>query len=205
MRFILVRHGITEWNEQNRYQGITDIKLSETGRKQARLLAEELKNIPIDHIYSSPLLRAYETAKEVADGKGMDIIVDERLRELDYGKWEGITRAELYKAYGDSFKNFQGEPFHYPFPGEGTLNHAKLRVGMVFEEIKERYRGTDETVAVFAHGGILKLAIFYLLDMSSRFYRCIELENTSITIVDIMEDRCMLQLLNDTHHLKKMK
>lgn len=202
MRFLLIRHGETVWNTQGRYQGNTDIQLSELGRKQAALLAERLQTVQIDHIYASPLSRAYDTAMETAKLKGMEVTVDERLRELDFGVWDGLTRDELAEKFGDSYKDYRKEPFHYPFPGEGSLNHAKFRVGMAIEEIKEKYYNTDQTVAVFAHGGILKLAIFHLLDLSSRYYRNIELDNTSITIIDVLPDRCMLQLLNDANHLR---
>ena len=75
-------------------------------------------------------------------------------------------------------------------------------MGAALEELKEKYRHTDKTIVVVAHGGILKLAIFYLLDMSSRFYRCMELDNTSLTILDVEEDRSILRVLNDAHHLE---
>ncbi len=204
MRFIFVRHGETEWNIQGRYQGQSDIPLSEKGREQAAALGKRFEEIPVDVIYSSPLKRAYDTARAIAEPKGLPIQVVEGIKELDFGRWDGLTLEMLKEQYGDSFMKYRTEPFHYPMEGEGTLNRARLRVGAALEEIKEEYRHTDKTVVVVAHGGILKLAVFYLLDMSSRFYRCMELDNTSLTVLDIEEDRSILRSLNDAHHLDGM-
>ena len=201
MRFIFVRHGETEWNIQGRYQGQSDIPLSEKGRAQVAALGKRFEGIPVDVVYSSPLQRAYDSARAIAEPKGLPIRLVEGIKELDFGRWDGLTLEMLREQFGDSFMKYRTEPFHYPMEGEGTLNRAKLRVGAALEEIKEEYRHTDKTVVVVAHGGILKLAIFYLLDMSSRFYRCIELDNTSLTILDIEEDRSILRVLNDAHHL----
>lgn len=204
MRFIFVRHGETEWNVDGRYQGQTDIPLSDKGRAQAVALGKRFESIPVDVIYSSPLQRAYDTARAIAEPKGLSIHKVEGIKELDFGEWDGNTKEVNAEKFGEAFTRYRIEPFHYPMAGEGTLNRAKLRVGAALEDIKEKYRHTDKTVVVVAHGGILKLAIFYLMDMTSRLYRCIELENTSLTIIDIEEDRCVLRVLNDAHHLDGM-
>ena len=202
MRLILIRHGETEWNVSGRYQGQTDIPLSDRGRAQAEALGRRFASIPVDAVYSSPLQRAYDTAAAIARVKGLPIQKADGLKELDFGEWDGNTKEVNEEKFGEAFTRYRIEPFHYPMPGEGTLNRAKLRVGAALEDIKELYRHTDKTVVVVANGGILKLAIFYLMDMTSRLYRCIELDNTSLTVIDIEEDRCILRVLNDAHHLE---
>lgn len=201
MRFIFVRHGETEWNVSGRYQGQTDVPLSEKGRAQAEALGKRFADIHVDEVYSSPLKRAYDTARAIAEPKGLPIHKVDGIKELNFGEWDGLTKEQLTEQFGEAFVKYRIEPFHYPMAGEGTLNRAKLRVGAALEDIKEEFRHTDKTIVVVAHGGILKLAIFYLLDISSRLYRCIELDNTSLTIIDVEEDRCILRVLNDAHHL----
>ena len=201
MRFIFVRHGETEWNVTGRYQGQTDVPLSEKGRAQAEALGKRFADIHVDEVYSSPLKRAYDTARAIAEPKGLPIHKVDGIKELNFGEWDGLTKEQLTEQFGEAFVKYRIEPFHYPMAGEGTLNRAKLRVGAALEDIKEEFRHTDKTIVVVAHGGILKLAIFYLLDISSRLYRCIELDNTSLTIIDVEEDRCILRILNDAHHL----
>ncbi len=204
MRFILIRHGETAWNATGQYQGLADIPLSEHGRAQAEALGKRFENIHVDEIYASPLQRAYDTARAIADRKGLLIHVSEGLKELDFGEWDGLTREQLTEKFGAAYTNYRIEPFHYPMSGEGTLNKAKLRVGAAIEDIKEEYRHTGKTIVVVAHGGILKLVIFHLMDMTSRLYRCIELDNTSLTVIDVEEERCVLRVLNDAHHLETL-
>ena len=201
MRFIFVRHGETEWNVTGRYQGQTDVPLSEKGRAQAEALGKRFADIHVDEVYSSPLKRAYDTARAIAEPKGLPIHKVDGIKELNFGEWDGLTKEQLTEQFGEAFVKYRIEPFHYPMAGEGTLNRAKLLVGAALKDIKEEFRHTDKTIVVVAHGGILKLAIFYLLDISSRLYRCIELDNTSLTIIDVEEDRCILRVLNDAHHL----
>ena len=205
MRFLLIRHAETVWNSEGRYQGRSDTPLSERGKLQAGLLAESLKGMPIDIIYTSPLSRAYDTARALAAGRQAGITADGRLSELDFGKWDGLTRDELKSSFGNDFLNCRREPFFYPMPGEGSLAHAKLRVDAAVQDIKSRYGASEKTVAVVTHGGILKLIIFSLLDMSCRFYRCLELDNASVTIIDVLKDRTMFRLLNDSHHLTPLE
>ena len=198
MDLYLIRHGQTDWNKQGIMQGQTDIPLSETGRAQAAALGKRFETIHVDAVYSSPLQRAYDTARAIAEPKGLPIQKVEGFKD-------GQTKEELTERFGESFVRYRIEPFHYPMPGEKSLSRARLRIGAALEDIKERYRDTDKTVVIAAHGGILKLAIFHLLDMGSRLYRCIELDNTSLTVIDLEEDRCILRVLNDSHHLDGLR
>ncbi len=205
MRFILIRHGETEWNKTGQYQGQADIPLSERGRAQVAALGKRFENISVDAVYASPLSRAYDTARAIAEPKGLPIQCMDGFKELNFGEWDGLTKEQLTEQFGDPFVRYRTEPFHYPMPGEKSLSRARLRVGSALEDIKEIYRHTGKTVVVAAHGGILKLAIFHLLDMGSRLYRCIELDNTSLTVIDVEEDRCILRVLNDSHHLDGLR
>ena len=89
-RIILVRHGETTWNVEGRYQGQEDTPLSERGLKQGHLLAEGLRNIPIDLCIASPLQRSFQTCQFCADLHNLPVAADERLLEINHGSWEGI-------------------------------------------------------------------------------------------------------------------
>jgi broad specificity phosphatase PhoE len=95
MRLTLVRHGPTEWNASRRFQGRTDMPLSAQGRAATRAIAKALRSEPFDRIYSSDLARAAESARILAEPRGADVILDERLREFDFGSWEGLTWDEI--------------------------------------------------------------------------------------------------------------
>lgn len=92
---LLARHGETDWNREGRWQGWADPPLNETGRAQARALADELRSTPFDAVYSSDLKRAHETAEIVAAPHGVPVVVDPELREIDIGSWSGLTRPEI--------------------------------------------------------------------------------------------------------------
>ena len=98
---LLARHGETDWNREGRWQGWADAPLNDTGRAQARELAEQLRSTPFDAVYSSDLSRAHETAEIVAAPHGVPVISDAGLREIDVGSWSGLTRAELQERFPD--------------------------------------------------------------------------------------------------------
>src|SRR5438093_966133 len=98
---LLARHGETDWNREGRWQGWADPPLNESGRAQARELAEQLRLTPFDAVYSSDLLRAHETAEIVAAPHAVPVVADPGLREIDVGSWSGLTRAELQERFPD--------------------------------------------------------------------------------------------------------
>jgi probable phosphoglycerate mutase len=135
---LLARHGETDWNRDLRFQGHADVPLNDAGRAQARELARSLAAEPIGAVYSSDLLRARETAEIVAASLGLRVEVDERLREIDVGSWQGSTRAEL------DGRKWDGE----------TYDDHRARTVAALLRIAERHPG--EQVLVVAHGGTLR-------------------------------------------------
>ena len=98
---LLARHGETEWNREGRWQGWADPSLNDTGRAQARELAEQLRATPFDAVYSSDLRRALETAVILAAPHDLAVVTDADLREIDVGAWSGLTRAEITERFPD--------------------------------------------------------------------------------------------------------
>jgi probable phosphoglycerate mutase len=98
---LLARHGETDWNRERRLQGSSDTELNELGRSQARELAATLADVDLTAVYSSDLRRARETAEIVAASKGLTVHVDRDLRERSFGRWEGLTRAEIAERFPD--------------------------------------------------------------------------------------------------------
>jgi broad specificity phosphatase PhoE len=140
---LLARHGETDWNREGRWQGWADPPLNETGREQARQLAEQLRGTPFDAVYSSDLRRAHETAEIVAEPHGVPVVADPGLREIDVGSWSGLTRAEIDER----------------FPGtdrpDGETRDAHLaRVLHAVERIARTHAG--ERILVVSHGGTMR-------------------------------------------------
>jgi broad specificity phosphatase PhoE len=149
---LLARHGETDWNRDGRWQGQSDTPLNELGREQARELAESLDGI--DAVYSSDLARARETAEIVAARLGLEIKVDERLRERSFGAWEGLTMEEIERRYEQAHGRWRAGEGHGADDAE-TFDAFAARVHSFLEEVLRRH--PDETVLVVGHGGSIRV------------------------------------------------
>ncbi len=145
MEIVLVRHGETEWSRDLRHTGRTDIPLTEAGREQAAILRGALGDWSFDRVLSSPLGRALETCRLA--GLGDRAETDEELLEWDYGDYEGITTAEIRKGRPDWFLWRDGCP-----GGESAAD-----VGARVDPLVERLKAGEGTVALFAHGHLLRV------------------------------------------------
>lgn len=202
-RFYLIRHGETVWNKEKRYQGWTDIELSEKGKKQAELLGKRFQNLKINAVYSSPLKRAVKTAQPIADTANLPVIIDEHFKEINFGAWEGGTVEELTQQYGKEFSDFFESPFEYPFPGEGSFAHVAERSLKGFQLLLEKHKG--QSVVIVSHGGLLRVLMIKLMGMDISFYRKTWLNNTSITTIDMIDGNPLLYTLNDSAHIETIK
>ncbi len=149
---LLVRHGETDWNAERRVQGKTDRPLNDTGRAQARALADQLAAVPLAAVYSSDLSRALETARVVADARDLHVTPEPGLRERDFGTWEGLTDVEILERFPESRTG--------PWGDAETRDELELRVLAALRRISESHPG--ETVLVVTHGGPLRAMLAHV-------------------------------------------
>lgn len=163
-RICLVRHGETNWNLEQRFQGQLDISLNARGRAQADALARELVGERFDRIYSSDLKRAVQTATPVAKACELTIEENPLLREKRDGAWEGFTHAEIKAAFPQEHRQYRARELDFVIPdGEGLSQFAE-RVTSVLTEIAQRHEG--ETLLIVAHAGVLDIAYRLANNMS---------------------------------------
>jgi broad specificity phosphatase PhoE len=149
----LVRHGRTDWNDQGKYQGSSDIPLNTYGLKEAVDVGHELSSIPFTAIYSSPLKRAARTAEEIAKHHNISIQHIPELKERSYGEFEGLTFKEI--ELHPAFVRSKREGWYLRGAPEGeTFEQAVARVGKSLDAIVGKHRG--ETIGIVAHGGVIK-------------------------------------------------
>lgn len=191
----LLRHGETPWNaDGNRYCGRTDLSLTEKGIRQATSVRDLLKDLLFEAVYASPLRRAYQTA-QIAGG-GCQVITDERLTEVDFGRWEGQTREEFIREDEASWNSWCADPATTRAGGSGeTAGEVIARVQAFFSDLSERH--PQGNVLVVAHNGINRLYLAHKLGMNLRYYRRIVQENSSATMFSLAQDgELTLKMLN---------
>lgn len=162
MKLYLVRHGQTDWNLQGKLQGGTDIPLNENGKNAAIELGKKLKDIHFDKIYSSPLMRAYETATLICGKRNIPIIKDKRLCEISFGNGEGSSWKDWHKDE-NPYSSFFFNPGNYlPPPNGETLEHVMNRTKDFIQKVIEVQYSQAERVMVVAHGALNCALMCYL-------------------------------------------
>jgi len=161
MKLYAVRHGETAWNAENRICGITDLPLTERGFSQAEQLADTLCSVQIDRIIASPLIRAQQTAQIISCRHRIPVETDARLREQNYGIYEGMDRKT--PAFLENKRHFAVR-----YPGGESMMDVSARVYALLSELKADH--TCESVLLVCHGGVLRVLRTYFLDMSNEEY-----------------------------------
>lgn len=199
MEIYIVRHGETEWNKYKLLQGSTDIPLSDNGRLLARLSGEALANTPFDRIYSSPLSRAYETACLFRGKQKVEIITDDRLRELCFGDFEGQNMSQLLANQDYTFRYFFKQPHLYEAPANGeSLEHLCQRAASFMEEIILPLESSCNRVMIVAHGAMNKALMTYVKKHDlSQFWTGGLQKNCNVIILKL-ENR-KFEIIDETH------
>lgn len=198
-RLFLVRHGITTWNQDGRYQGDLDVPLSTKGRLQAAAARERLREERFDVCYTSALQRARLTAEIILEEHFCPLHELAELNEMSYGAWQGLLRAEVLARYGEDFARHRDDPLHHAPTGGESRAQFQARVGRAVARIAEEQR--DATVLIVAHGGSIRTIVAQYLCLGWTEVRRLRLDNASLTIVEDYDGDGILSLFNDTAHL----
>lgn len=158
----LIRHGETDWNREHRFQGKTDIPLNQLGREQAEKLVPTISMLSIEAVYSSPLLRAHETAMIAVKDLKIPIQKDERLMETNVGEAEGLTFDELQAKFGengiDRWRSYEERDLDFAYPQGESKRQMMFRARSVLLEIAQNSQNSN--IAVFAHGMVMRSLTF---------------------------------------------
>ena len=197
-RLVLVRHGITDWNREGRFQGHLDPPLSSVGRREAILVAARVAADPElrpVRIVSSSLARAAETASTIGSASGVAVEPDRRLIEIGQGEWEGRTHDEI--AVSDAARYASWRSTDALPPGGETIEHTTERLVEALDAIA----GVEGTVVIVCHGGTIRVLARILLDLSAARSWALDVDNASVSTVTFVGGRWRLDRWNDTAHL----
>jgi broad specificity phosphatase PhoE len=199
-RFILVRHGQTEWNRgAERFRGRADLLLNDTGLEQANKIGARLAQEKIAAVYASPLKRTMQTAQPIAAVHQLQVVEHSGLLDLDFGALEGMTVDEARLAFPDVIEKWLTAPGHAKFPKGGSLKAVRGRIDNLFNDLVPRHAG--ETVVLVSHKVVCGAMLCYVLDLSADALWRIQQDNGCINAFEKHGDNWIVTLMNDTSHL----
>ncbi|NNN33164.1 bifunctional RNase H/acid phosphatase [Streptomyces sp. S3(2020)] len=202
--FVLLRHGETPLTPQKRFSGSggTDPSLSEVGREQAERVAAALaRRGTVQEILASPLTRTRETAAAVAERLGLDVTVEDGLRETDFGAWEGLTFAEVRERYPDDLNTWLSDPDAEPTGGGESFAATATRIAATRDKLVAAYAG--RTVLLVTHVTPIKTFVRLALGAPPESLFRMELSAASLSAVAYYADgNASVRLFNDTSHLR---
>jgi probable phosphoglycerate mutase len=202
MRVLLARHGETQWNAEGRYQGQRDIPLSPVGIAQAQALEKRLHDVRIDRAVASPLARAQLTAVLALGERASMLVLDEGLREIGHGDWEGLLASEIGERDPARLKAWRESPETVMMPGAGgeSLRTVGDRAWPAFERACEGL-GKDDTVLIVAHDAVNRLLLCRVLGLPlSRLWAFRQAPTTLNLLEGPSVDALELVRLNDCQH-----
>lgn len=190
MKFVIVRHGQTSWNEKKRFQGKTDTGLSKNGLKQAEMLAKKLSKEKIDVIYTSMLKRAIVTAEKIQKfHKEARIIKAKELNELSWGIWEGIKLSEVKKRYPELYEKREKNRFNFRIQKGESLKMVKKRIKKILSSIRKKGNGT---VLIVGHLNVNRAIIGTLMGWKDKKTSSISLHNASVVAIEVNKSRAKI-------------
>jgi 2,3-bisphosphoglycerate-dependent phosphoglycerate mutase len=198
MELVFVRHGETAWNAARRFQGQSPVPLSERGRAQAAALAVALRDEPFSHAYASDLERAFETARAIVGARGLDIARDARLREFDFGEWEGLTWPEILARWPQLEPRVPTQARRYEPIGGERFEQVVARMRSFLKDLRARAR--TGPVLVVTHAGALHAAMEELAPEDFDPLGMV-FSTASITRIAMEGDHARIISLNDVSHL----
>ena len=209
MMLYIVRHGETDWNRMRKVQGHTDIPLNDYGRHLAEETAEGMRDIRLDMAYTSPLLRAKETAQIILGSRKAPLIEEERLKELSFGSYEGLCCSGEHKEPGsDEFNRFFTDTKNYIPPKNGeTVERLYERTGDFLAEICAKEDLRDKSVLVSTHGAAMTALLNRIRgNLSvSEFWRDEVPPNCSVTEVEVRDAKPQIIREGVIYYKEKVK
>jgi broad specificity phosphatase PhoE len=198
---VIVRHGETEYNKLGVFRGRLDVPLNDRGREQAAWAAAALRSKPLAAVFSSPLVRALDTAGAIAAAHGLTPIVDQAFQNIDLGEWQGVEKARVEREEPDLWDLWMNDPDALRIPGGETLADVRERAYRRALELVWEYRGNR--VAVVTHRSVAKLLGGALLGMEPGYFWKFYLDNAGFSIVGHHDGGFVLLTWNESCHLKE--
>lgn len=200
VRWHLVRHGRTELNRDHRIQGLSQTSLDDEGVAQARMLRDRLAPETFVAAFSSDLLRAQQMAQTILGDRNVALAISPDLRELDYGRWEGLMLEEIRTKHNDSLARMISGDHDFAPPGGESVTQLLERTGRFVERVKSQV--TEGDLLAVCHGGSVRGLVVHLMGFPASAFWNLRVDLASLSIIEVYPNRPVLSLFNDTSHLR---
>lgn len=197
---LLIRHAQTNSNLSGFYMGWSDEDLNDAGYTQARRLSSRIASLPVASVYTSPLRRACATAKIICEPHRLEPVISDELIEIQLGDWQGLYMDEIKRRWPELWQQWRIDPSGVTIPNGESLAEVTGRATRAFRKIAEAKLGKQSVIV--AHEVIVKVLVAYVLEASNSIYRRFNIDNASLSVIQVMENGYRLAKLNDTSHLE---
>jgi alpha-ribazole phosphatase len=200
MNLYMVRHGQTEASRENRFSGSSDPPLTAAGEAMAHAFAQAYASLKWEAIYSSPMRRARQSADPLGQLTGVQVVIEEGLKEMDYGEWEGLRHDDVKAQWPKDFEYWAANVASRGTPGGETAFQVAARAMRVVEAIRSRHR--QGNVLIVSHKATLRVITCALLGLDVRLFReRIAQPVGAVTMFAVTETTALLTALGDRSHL----
>ena len=201
-QLLLVRHGTTDANVRVPYilQGSSiDLPLNENGRRQAQQVADFLASFPVTHVYSSPLQRAHETARSIAERHRLTVTQIAEITECHVGEWEGKDWDTIAREAPEAYRLFHEDPATHPYLGGESYTDVLRRSLPAFEQLLQQHLG--ETIVVVAHNIVNRAFTAHLMGLELRQAKSLAQDNCCVNVIHHAAGKSTLLTMNSVFHL----
>lgn len=194
LRLLLIRHAETAIAMRGRCQGVLDVDLSPLGTRRARALAEILRHEAIDAVYASPLRRAKASAQPLAIALDHELRIEDDLHEIDFGRCEGMTYAEIEVEFPEVYREWMTSPATVEFPEGESFAVVQHRAWATMERLRARH--PEGTIAVYTHAGVLRAILGRVLAMPDHAVFRLNQDFGGVNILETSGGFTMLRAMN---------
>jgi broad specificity phosphatase PhoE len=202
-KLYLVRHGQTAWNVGEIFRGRADIPLDETGRREAELAGEALREQAIHAVYGSPLSRSFETAQYIAKLHNLQVEPLEAIIDISYGDWEGLSNEQVRESYPELHKLWHEHPQKVRFPRGESLDEVRTRTMTAMSRLMVKHK--DQTIVLVAHRVPNKVICCALIGLDNSHFWRIQQDTACTNLFIHKNGQWIITFLNDTSYLKVLE